>query len=192
VGDVFADDLPGTLGVDWAVFQFNPSSNNYTEATSNTRLLAGSAFWIVQVSGSVQSIELPQDSKQTPRTPPDSRCMSVRGCRDINLVGDASSNNSSNWRLLGNPYAEPAGYGELTLSTSEGVCNDIDACSLMDASKSPATLVDRVLWRYDDEADTPSYTSLVPGSSINPWEGFWMSLLSPTGAPNLTLHYPAR
>jgi len=190
VDEVFADDLPGRLGTDWALFLFDYSNNRYIEATADSRLPPGIGFWIIQTSGQAQTVDLPLNSERTPLKSPDGRCISVRGCVELDLSLNASSTSPSLWRLLGNPFSAPVNYGDLSLSNNASTCSDIDGCSLLEASRSPANLSGFALWRFDDQASTPGFVSVLPGEAVDPWSGFWLSTKSGSDTIGLTLHVP--
>ncbi len=190
VNDVFADDLPGTLGTDWLLFLFDYSNNRYIKATADTRLPPGTGFWIIQTSGQTQTVDLPLNSERTPLKTPDGRCTSVRGCVELDLALIANSADSSSWRLLGNPLSAPINYGELSLSTNSGTCSDIDGCSLLESSRSSVNLSGFELWRYDDQASITEFVRVIPGEAIDPWSGFWLSTKFVSDNMGPTLHVP--
>ncbi len=190
VNDVFADDLPGNLGTDWLLYLFDYANNRYIEATAETRLPPGSGFWIIQTSGETQTLELPANSDNTPLKSPDGKCMSVRGCMELNLSLNDNNEDLSSWRLLGNPFNAPVNYGDLSLSTNLGSCSDIDGCSLLEASSPAARIAGLELWRYDDQASTPGFVKVLPGASVEPWSGFWFSTNTELDDTGLTLHVP--
>jgi len=190
VNEVFADDLPGNLGADWQLYLFDSVTNRYIAASAGTRLPPGTGFWIIQASGQTQTLDLPKNSESTPLVSPDGRCVSVRGCVALDLSVSAGDADSSPWRLLGNPFAAEIHYGNLSLSSNTGSCSDIDGCSLLEASRSPANLSGLVLWRFDDQASTPGFIKVIPGEAVDAWSGFWFSTQSELNRMDLTMHVP--
>jgi len=178
------------MGTDWILYLFDDSNNSFIEATADSRLPPGTGFWIIQTSGQTQTVDLPSTSEITPLISPDGRCISVRGCVELDLSLTANSADPSPWRLLGNPFSAPVNYGDLSLSTTSNSCSDIDGCSLLEASRPSENLSGLELWRYDDQAATPAYVRVLPGAAVDPWTGFWLSTNIGSDESGLTMHVP--
>lgn len=91
VGDLFADDLHGTTGTDWALFTNDSMAGRYRAATADSELAPGVAFWIIQASGVARVIDLPAGSAITGTTGVDPACATINGCRELPLMGKTTA-----------------------------------------------------------------------------------------------------
>jgi len=172
VGAIFGDDLPGTLGVDWAVFAFDPTVNSYVPATATTSLVPGQGFWIVQLSGSDKVVDLPAGSTRTERSASAVPCARPQGCVDISLSGQLQG---TPWNLIGNPLGDATAFDDLRISTAIGPCSDDNGCTMPEAANpSGANIVGGGLWRFADESSQPAYVNLSDGASLDVWQGYWI------------------
>jgi len=185
VVDLFGDDLPGQLGVDWTLYTFDSTIGNYRQANASSTLLPGVGFWIIQVSGASQTLDLPATSARTNTSPPNSRCAVVSGCREVSLAGSLTN---SNWSLVGNPIDNGVTYNELNIASITGACSDIDGCTFLEASTTDSNLIDNRLWRFDDA--NSEYVGLSNGATLGLWEGYWLAQLSGSDGNASTIHFP--
>jgi len=164
VAQLFGDDLPGVQGVDWTVFSFDAIANRYVEASANTTLAIGDAFWIIHTSNSSQLLDLPTGSLRTPLAPVSSRCATAN-CADVLLSGQLSA---TEWNMIGFPFDRTAATSNIRVSTPNGQCNNRSGCTVVEASNvNGANLISTQMWRYDDLRAVPTYVNAFGEASLS-------------------------
>ncbi len=159
--DIFGDDIPGTYGTAWKLFRYDPANNSYVEliATDSLALVQGIGYWIIQVSGTTQHLNLPLNS-----TPTGEDSLPIK----IKLETKPST---IQWNMIGYPLATTKSLGatprvETTLSD---VCSP--ACTLDIAQSN--NIVHNQVWSFNGT----SYDLINSGNNLNPWKGYWLPTL---------------
>lgn len=185
IADLFGDDIPGSYGVDWAVFTYDVGRRptpGYVLEKASGKLRSGQGFWIVQTTGPDVVLDLPQGSRRagsTSATNP--ACTGVAGCRSVRLSGavpptDPDSGNavSEQWNLIGNPAsgtefsATPAA---IRITAPAGPCMAATGgCDPLQASA--ADLTSDVAFIYTGR---PQYTQLTANDRLKAWQGYWVA-----------------
>jgi hypothetical protein len=177
---VFADDLHGVYGTDWAVYAYDAAKNSYLDMDLNGVLKQGIGYWIIHHNGSVATLDLPTGSSQTALTHT-TQCASTRGCYSIPLT---AHKNEVQWNMLGYPFPNSVTLDQLRVVTNSGAC--ANGCSL-DQSKSEH-IVENKLWSYQN----PAYQVLEGNVPLISWTGFWIAVLKGGEGLDPVLEIPAK
>ncbi len=182
VSDVFAN-IPGTYGTSWMVYRYDSQSNSYQDVGVAGTLDYNQGYWIIQVSGNVVTLSMPQGST----TPPTKDCVSSpRGCIEIPISLPA------NWNMIGYPHPTQGVFEKLSIVTDDtyypgygtsyipSPCHKNhpyrDGCSPSEASGYDISTGS--LWTYDGSkyVEVKSSTDL-----LKPWTGYWLGILPRAG-----------
>jgi len=156
VAKVFGDDISGTYGTDWVLYQFNTQTNSYGDSLKlSDAVEQGRGYWIIQKTGGSVTLTMPPGSTAAP----DSYSFTI---------GSATGNNTQ-WTLSGNPFSSSQALGDFSLRTDSGVCSD-NPCDL-DKAESEKLLHNQV-WVYDG-----AYKIKNKQDTLNSWDGFWVASL---------------
>jgi len=170
VRQLFGDNM-GDLefGEQWVVFTYDSSAGQYNKpADIDTVLAAGQAFWIVQIGDSVVDLDFPTNLPTVERQYSTS-CGGSYGCFIVPLPDSLS--NVTQYQLLGAPFSTPLNIENLRFTTNSGASACSSGCTL-DAASS-ASFSDNFLWVYNSTNE--SYDQPGMGSSLAPWQGFWVT-----------------
>ena len=176
VGNLFSDDIAGTYGTDWVIFEFDPVQERYINPGLSGLLFPGQGYWVYQQTGSTVTIDLPESCLISHRSG-STQCSIVSGCFEQPLSGPASQ---VTWQMLGSPDLGTRPWQDLRIATDEGICTDADGCTLSEASG--LNIFHHEGWHYDPGSGT--YNVLQGNVSLGPWDGYWAATL--TGASDTT------
>jgi len=183
VAAVFADDIPGTLGTDWALYAYDSASNQYITKTTSDTVSEGIGYWIIQKSGNAVTLDMPSGS--TPALSKTStQCPSSQGCFEISL---ASATNAVQWQMPGYPFIPSRAWNTLRVVTDSGACADTDGCSLDEATN--LKIFNNQAWRYD--ANARAYVTVGSATLLPAWFGGWGAALESASSLNPRLLIPA-
>ncbi|MCK5831914.1 MAG: RHS domain-containing protein [Methylococcales bacterium] len=159
---ILADDVTGTYGTDWRVYEYNPVSKSYDQVNLQDVLQVGKGYWIISANDSAV-LDMPTGSLPVNQTS-SAQCTSPT-CFEAKIT----SNNSTQWQLLANPFQHTYKWSELRgkVATGNSLCNDSDGCTL--AEMESAGFVQDQGWYYDNN----NYVKL-KNTTISPWTGMWM------------------
>ena len=165
VSTVFGDDGLGSYGPEWALYVYIPAIGAYQIVSPSAVLQPGVAYWIIQLSGSTQILDLPDNSTPTLVTNPNA-CLST-GCVEVPL---ATQSGDLQWNMAGFPFTGAEPLSNARVVTSAGLC--INGCDLSVATEQ--NLVHNQAWTYDG---TAVYTITNIGDNLQPWTGYWIPAL---------------
>lgn len=131
-------------------------------------------------------------------------CSSATGCVAIPLSGTASpidpDTNTSRPdvpNLMGNPYDQPVTpFDDLRVTTTIGTCSiGGNGCSLAEATlpiSGGVNVMGNVAFTYDPTLNggTGDYVPMFSGSSLFPWQGFWVFELPAAIDNNPVVRFP--
>ena len=99
--------------------------------------------------------------------------------------------------MIGNPYAQAiTSFDDLRVTTTLGNCSIGSAGCTLDEATLPApppatggeNVLGNVIFRYD--ASIPDYVALTSGTSLTPWEGYWVFELPAATDNNPVVRFP--
>ncbi len=159
---ILADDITGTYGTDWDLYGYNPVSNSYDKVDLQDVLQVGKGYWIISASNSAV-LDMPAGSLPANQTS-STQCTSP-ACFETEIT----SNGSTQWQLLANPFQHDYQWSELRgkVATGDNLCNDSDGCTL--AEMESAGFVQDQGWYFDGT----SYVEL-KNTTVSPWTGMWI------------------
>lgn len=166
VRELFADDLPAQrYGSLWVIYQYNGETGQYVNPGVDGTVPTGSGFWILQMTDSAVSLDLPQ-SIPSVDTESDEAC-AVENCVAMSLAVRA---NQSTYSMLGSALATPSSIDDVRLrvSANNSLCQN--GCSL-DVAVDQLYLSPR-LWHYNSATNV--YVDLSVVGRINPWQAMWV------------------
>ena len=185
VAQIIGDDLPiADIGETWAMFRWpNPSTpaTTYQQLTGASRLYAGDAYWLTQISGQAVTIDLPASVRPT-RSEKIRGCNSLAGCSTIELKITAGQ--PVGWMLVGLSQSSAIKLSDVRFLSENGACRS--GCTLSQAFDE--NLVVDTLYRHNNES--MGYDLLREGDTTAAWEGFWLGVLPGAANQRLTLQIP--
>ncbi len=166
IESLFADDLPiESLGTEWIIYRFDKDSQSYVAPTESDSLLQSDGFWIIQLTGSDVTIDIPE-SLPSGHAPAPPNCASTNGCFITSLP---VSDSTASWAIVGAPFRQAINVSDIRVQSNQQSC--AGGCSLNKASTEG--LVHENQWAYDTSSST--YKSLVQLGALQPWQAFWLS-----------------
>lgn len=131
-------------------------------------LQQGIGYWIVQLTGSAVTLDMPAASTDTPVSHTFvCQAFAVNGCFDIPL---ATRPDTEQWNLIGYPF--DAAGANVWVATTSGLCES--GCDLESAESQ--AIVSHKLWSYNGSG----YTNINEGvhlGILQPWAGYWIQTL---------------
>lgn len=89
--------------------------------------------------------------------------------------------------MVGNPFYTSPAIDSLRVSTTSGICGDLDGCSLTEANESVADVLRSTFFGWNGG---PNYEPITSGGTWDVWTGFWSSVRSAANGLNLVLQVP--
>jgi hypothetical protein len=174
VAEVFGDDMVDAFaagspayGTNWAVFQYDLSSNDgYIKLAETDTLAVGIGYWIIQKSGSDATLDLPVNSSPASAVQSDA-CPSDQGCFELPLKTKAGS---VGWNMIGRPAHFNPKLGDSRIHAGTEACNG--GCDLVTAKNRE--LVHDQFWLYDGSGYTLESS---PDGTLEPWVSYWAPTL---------------
>jgi len=183
IRDMFADDLPAAgYGSDWALFIYDAPSGAYVDPGIDGNLNQGVGFWIIQTTGSVVALDLPDSLGLA--TTIDSAACDVDSCSEVPVYAQA---NQSVYNMVGSALVTLASIEQTKLRTAGEALLCGSGCSLNDATGYQ--YIGNALWHYDSSAG--EYVDLVEVGQIGPWQGVWLQTKTAMAATNADVLFPA-
>jgi parallel beta-helix repeat protein len=164
---IFGDDGLGTLGTDWAMFYYDTNNGGYIEIKNGDELHQGVGYWIIQTTGSPQTLEMPLGSQPTPVTNPVGCIESASGCFEIPL--EKLKPNATQWHMVGYPFTTARDLSDSRVLTGKGSC--AEGCVLGTAENEG--IVHNQVWTYNGK----SYDLIKGGDQLKPWGAYWSATL---------------
>ena len=182
VNELFANSLPAEqYGGTWALYLYDGASNRYVDPGIDGKLPQGSAFWMIQQTGSDQILDLPTTIEKA--TTQGNTACPVATCTSVALSTPAGQGSFS---LLGSALTSSVPTSLLRIrAQNENQCRD--GCDLDEAAANGYVFSN--LFRWD--ADSANYVNLHTVGTIEPWQGFWMPVLAGATNANASLLFPA-
>jgi len=175
---VFGDDGLGTYGSDWILWAYNPATGDYDNVGLEGVLQQGVGYWIIQRTGSTQTLRLPPNCSATPVTST-AACSSAQGCFAAPLVTQA---NAVQWSMIGYPFNVASSLADVTVVTDAAPC--AGGCNLPTSQSNGIT--SDTLWTYNGEA----YSLTTRGDSLQPWLGYWSATLQEADGVSPRMLFP--
>lgn len=175
VEDIFGDDIaPADYGKDnkWVVYFYNTTSHSYEPLALDSRLEQGKGYWIIQATGRLVILDMPQSSTDT--SPEFS----------IHIVPPISTakGRETQWNLVGYPFEDSRKLGNFRVQSSQGVCNTW-GCNI-DQAKTEDLLHNEV-WTYNGR----DYVRKNKDDNLSSWDAFWVAALKGSVGQSLALTY---
>jgi hypothetical protein len=156
VEHIFADDIPGNYGPDWLLFEYDAGINQYKALTESTPVFQGKGYWIIQVTGKMVTLDMPDDSSFS--------------ASSIDLA--SSQGHGIQWNLVGYPFSDSHRLDHFTVNVvNSDICGD-SGCSFDEALGK--RLLHNQVWIYNGQ----EYEEKNPKDVLYPWEAFWVAALS--------------
>jgi len=166
VGAIVADDMPGAIGTDWTIYEYDAQSLAYRELIEEDVLTQGRGYWVIQISDNETIINL-EGSADT-------------GVATIPL---ATRPGKYQWNMIGLPLSEERPLSESRIITQTGQC--ASGCSLDEAMDQK--VVDKI-WRYNSVSE--EYDFVPSTENAYPWSGYFIATLSSADGTNPSLIFP--
>ncbi len=161
IKDIFGDDLPGTYGTDWKIFQFDPISNSYVELKSVDKVLTqGTGYWLIQISDDTHYLEMPLGSRSATQN----NLLPFRINLGTKLI-------SQQWNMIGYPLTTNKSLNTARVKTASGACKLNFGCTLNDAQSN--NIVENYMWTFNGK----SYELVNVNGTLKPWKGYWFLTL---------------
>ena len=175
VADVFGDDMTGTYGVDWIVFERDEAADQYDALTLTSTLAAGIGYWI-------KTLDVGESVTVGSLSPP---------VTEVDLVADADGVQN----LLGHPFDFDVCWGDvrvvdgtsvLTLDQADPVVDSMRACDMDPPDASCVMSRTMHMW---DGAYSP-FDGSTPGAegTLEPYDALWVKAFK----SGIKLRVPAR
>ncbi len=168
---VIGDDILapyGGSGNGWVLFRYDATLGKYVMPGLDTPMMAGEAYWILQMTGTSVALDLPPGSRPVPRRQ-STACTDSRGCFEHDLHG---SETGLQWVMLGHPLNSITPTDALRVTAATGICAGSDGCTLdQSADFDGANLLYNDFWWFDGQR----YIS--PTAALSPWYGYWAAVL---------------
>ncbi len=178
VAEIFGDEIPGFYGTEWIMYRY--AGGSHVPLESDTRLIQGEGYWIMQNSGGEVLIDLPSNSTSTPVTRPEGCPPGAKGCFEIPLKTQANTNQ---WNLIGYPFWAVSSFGNARVVTDSGVC--AIGCDL-DTAQSQGVIQNQ-LWTLNHNG---KFEIISPSSDLKPLMGYWALTLNQADGTNPRLLVP--
>ncbi len=180
VAEIFGDDELGEYGTEWIIYRYDTVQDNYVALTLSDTLSQGTGYWIIQLTGSPKTLDMPVNSTITPVTSPDS-CSGER-CFQVSLGTEANDNQ---WNMIGYPFNTTGRFTEARIITTDTICSS--GCTITEAEI--AGLFHSQVWTYDG---TGYVTVDSTNENLDPWLGYWAATLgnADTSNPSLLFTHP--
>jgi chitosanase len=162
VGDVFGDDISGSYGSRWVLYEYDAQRSIYNPLQLSSGVQQGKGYWIIQLTGKTTKLDMPPGSTSSASPVP--------------LV--SATGQSAQWNLLGNPFSEPKSLDSFLI---EGTHVCARGCDLDEAHQKQ--LIYNKVWSYENQR----YEIKSGADTIEPWKGFWMPTLSGSNGHDLSL-----
>ncbi|MCK5920914.1 MAG: FG-GAP repeat protein, partial [Methylococcales bacterium] len=127
VTKVFGDDITGIYGTDWLIYLYD--NDGYVLLEADDTLSQGVGYWIIQTSGSRETLDMPGNSTPTPVTSTalnpvlnPGACLDLetaKGCFAIPLAVQA---NGVQWNMIGYPFVFTGTLDNARIQTETGPC----------------------------------------------------------------------
>lgn len=179
VADILGDDMTGTYGTDWIVWDYT-AAGGYTNLGSAGVMVPGKGYWVNNVTAGA-TLDMPAKSKKVVVVN-STQCAGLasndNGCFEQTTAASATT---PHWQMLGSPHRDNFNWSDMRVNVGVGAstCNDANGCTMAEAQT--ANLVNNQGWSYN--AATTSYDTLL-GNTVTPWTGFWFATLSGATAAN--------
>jgi uncharacterized protein YkwD len=168
VENIFGNNIaPSDYGQKWVLYSYNATSNQYDPLTLSSQLEQGVGYWIIQITDSSVTLDMPQGSRNTS---PD---------YSIKLTSPQGGS-AKQWNLAGYPFSDTRRLGDFYVQSSEGVCSN-PTCDIAQA-KSEKLLHNQV-WVYDGR----KYVIKDQDANLSSWDGFWAVTLEKSLGRTLSL-----
>ena len=175
VKSILGDNMTGggVYGQNWAVYAYDTFANGYGNSLSLADTMeTGRGYWIIQnFNKGTVTLDMPENSTETPATEP------------IQLT--SSKDGSNQWNLAGNPFSTTLALRDLRLATNAPSCSDGN-CNL-DKAKQKKLIHDKV-WTYNGNRYKENGTK----NQLNAWSGFWVVSLANSKNYALSLRKSSR
>lgn len=174
---LFGDDIEGEYAVDWIVYTYDPTitppSSPYVDLGLTGVLEPGTGFWIMQLTGTAVTLDVPIASTYAQATvsAAEPECSGDEPCFLIPLANPKPSGIS--WNMVGNPFpaTRTVAFNNLQLKVlGSGVC--ASGCSIPDARVQ--NLMREGFFHFDGIAYEPLVTD---GATLQGWESYWVATL---------------
>ncbi len=162
VGDVLGDDVSGTYDADWVVFEWDPTTQTYTELTLTSSLVQGRGYWIR--SRNAANLDFGDGAY---------------GVINFPLTSDATN---GRFNLVGHPFPfevcwEDAlvfdGTTALTLDQADPVVGMQRACSIV--PPDPSCVMSRTMWKYNGNSyDSFDGNTIGAEGELEASDGLWV------------------
>ncbi len=176
---VFADDISGEYGEDWALFAYDANSNQYFSPDLGDTVTIGTGYWIIQATGQDVTIDLPERSTY-PSLVYSTQCSSINGCFEVAL---ATQTDDIQWSMLGHSFTQQTNWSDLRVTTTGDACN---GCTINEAESE--NIFHNQAWHYNPT--TNQYEPIENTMPLNSWDGFWNLTLSSAEGTNPKLLIP--
>ncbi|MEE9355578.1 MAG: right-handed parallel beta-helix repeat-containing protein [Methylococcaceae bacterium] len=161
--NIFGDDELGVYGTDWILWRYNSQVNGYVDMGSDGSLEQGVGYWVIQLSGSEKTLDMPVGSVQTPVSQ-FAGCPDGESCFEIPLVPWLFSP-VPKWHMIGYPFPISSSLGDARLLANSTNCTE--GCTL-DVAESE-DLFNNIFYTYNGT----DYTQVNSSGSLSPWTGYW-------------------
>lgn len=181
---LFGDDIPNSnYGTNWSIKVYNASTEDYDDLGVNGKLEPGDAFWMIQMTGSTVTLDMPGTSVPT-STANTNGCTDSAGCFSRPL---AANNSGFRWNAIGNPFYTSPQLNNMRVTANAGICAGTQGCTLSEAADSGIAnlLHDKLFW-YDGNG----YQSIGAGDSFTPWRGYYGAVFQDASGVAAKLHIP--
>ncbi|MCF6203468.1 MAG: hypothetical protein L3J59_07335 [Methylococcaceae bacterium] len=171
VSGIFGDDIPGTYGIDWSLFRFDATNNQYVELALTDELVLGVGYWILQISGIEQTLDMPTGSE--PLRDEDDffiELITKPIARQWNMVGYPYSTDKplSDLRILTVTYTESCIGSNFIINS-----NFLIVCALDLDTANNENIIYNQIWNFNGE----SYEMVNTNNDFNSWKGYWVLTL---------------
>ncbi len=169
---LFGDDLPAdSYGGDgtWVLFTYDAAAGQYVEVGVDQPLVANTAYWMIQATGSSVVIDVP-DSLKPPASGKAPGCIEGAVCTSKTIAGKADT---MVWNMVGVASELPVEYTYTRFVTPADSCRS--GCT--PAEVSAAGVAADHVYRYESTGAESDYSRVEVGASLQPWEGYWLSTL---------------
>jgi len=172
IGQLFGDDLESLeYKTEWIIYVYDASAGNYTVPDSlESELKAGQGFWIIQTSDDVIELDLPAGIQDADNVA-DATCGDGGRCFPVSLPGSGEAGTSFN--LVGAPYSQQTPVGNYRFVTESEESRCAAGCDLSDARE--AEYSQSFFYVYNSGSN--EYDEFGTGSTLQPWQGFWVASL---------------
>ena len=167
VDNFFGNDDLGSLGTDWAMFRYDANNGGYIEIRKGDELHQGVGYWIIQITGRPQTLEMPLGSQPTPITSPVGCIENTSGCFEIPL--EKLKPNATQWHMVGYPFTTARSLNDSRVLTGKGNC--AEGC-ILDTAENEG-IVHNQVWTYNGK----SYDLIKGSDQLKPWHAYWSATL---------------